>query len=400
VRTPAFLLFAAFLVATSGAPSALAAEASGDAVPFGGLKYVDCVTSPDLDSVNHVRLSKDGEFLYCCAWRVGRVSVYRRDAETGLLSLVQVLASENDDRTGVTSLEISPDGTLAVANGFMRRSVVLLRRNPESGELARLHTVISGENGAQAFVQPIDVCIGPEGRFIYVPDDSYEDPAQGQTGAVHVLAIRNDALEFVETNLGREACFNGIRGMCFHPEGKWGYAFSSRADAVAVVKPDPETGTLEVAQVLRDGQDGVSAIDGVMNGVCSLDGKYLYVASGRFDGDSAVSAYAINGDGTLSLLKEVADGTGGLANFQGGNDLAISPDGWNVYCGATRSGTVGCFSVNPDTGAHECIQVVAESTPRGPVQGAAGVDVSPDGRFVYVAAEFRQSVSIFERQVE
>jgi DNA-binding beta-propeller fold protein YncE len=85
-----------------------------------------------------------------------------------------------------------------------------------------------------------------------------------------------------------------------------------------------------------------------------------------------------------------------LQGFLGGNELAVSPDGLNVYAAATRSGSVASFHRDPESGKLTYLETITDCAEGGP-NGAAGISVSPDNQFVYVATEDKSAVSIFKR---
>jgi len=74
----------------------------------------------------------------------------------------------------------------------------------------------------------------------------------------------------------------------------------------------------------------------------------------------------------------------------------VSPDGRNVYAAATRSASVASFRRDPESGKLTCRATIPDCAEGGP-NGAAGIDISPDSQFVYVATEDKSVISIFER---
>jgi len=132
--------------------------------------------------------------------------------------------------------------------------------------------------------------------------------------------------------------------------------------------------------------------------VCSRDGEFVYTTSGRFDGDSGLSAFRRKATGELQLVGELLADEGDLSKFIGGNRLVLSPDERNIYAVATRSGVVACFSRDLKTGQIKLAQIFGSSPETGPVAGAAGISISPDGKFVYIAAEEPGAISIYRRE--
>ena len=130
----------------------------------------------------------------------------------------------------------------------------------------------------------------------------------------------------------------------------------------------------------------------------SPEGKFVYTSSGRFHGDNSVGVFKFNKDGELSLVQEIVNDEGALRNFVGGNEIAVSPDGRNVYAVASRSGSLACFERDSKTGKLEYLETIVDE--EGRVGAAAGIGISPDGNFVYVAAESSNTVSIFRRDTK
>jgi 6-phosphogluconolactonase (cycloisomerase 2 family) len=129
----------------------------------------------------------------------------------------------------------------------------------------------------------------------------------------------------------------------------------------------------------------------------SADGRSVYVSAGRFEGDNAVSAFRIESDGRVTFLQEFINGAGELRDFEGGNSIAVTPDGRNVYAVATRSGTIASFRRDPATGKLKYLETLNDGGEGAGASGAAGIGISPDGRYVYVATEDKKSLSIFQR---
>ena len=129
----------------------------------------------------------------------------------------------------------------------------------------------------------------------------------------------------------------------------------------------------------------------------SPDGRFVTTCSGRFGGLTSVASFRFQDDGRLTFVQAVKSSTG---KFAGGNQLAVSPDGRSVYAAGTLSGVVACASRNPETGTLTPRGVVPDGGPQGgggKTNSPAGVTISHDGKFVYVATEDKSSISIFRR---
>ncbi len=305
----------------------------------GRLEFVEAQARAELDSVNTSVISPDGKFLYASAWKLATISVFSRDARTGRLESKQT-TTDPENLGGVTGLTLSPDGNVAVAAAFQSRTAVLYLRDRNEGLLGRLDIARDGENGVR-LTFPVVAAFAPDSQGVVILDDA--GPNQDGQGAVASFRVVDGKLVPAGVDEGKDGCYAGVRGAAFHP-----------------------------------------------------DGRFVYVSSGRFQGDDAVSAFRLDDDRHLTFIQEVINGKGELKDFEGGNHLAISPDGLNLYAAATRSGRIACFRRDRDSGRLTLLETIDDGARGGPL-GADAVAVSPDGRFVYAPTEDKRSISVFRR---
>jgi len=145
----------------------------------------------------------------------------------------------------------------------------------------------------------------------------------------------------------------------------------------------------------------------------SPDGRDVYVASfyaglAAFDRDAATGALDQQ-DGAAACFTDPwtsDECTAGRA-LDGAIDVAVSPDGQNVYVAAARDDALAVFDRDPESGAliqkagsAGCVwrRATSESCAGGNgLRSASQVTVSPDGNSVYVAASYDSSVATFSR---
>jgi len=119
-----------------------------------------------------VTCSPDGKFVYTSAGRQGgdnAICVFKKMSD-GTLSLVQEIFDGQEGVTGFiggNELITSPDGESLYALGSRSNSVVVFRRNVETGELTYAQTFydseVAGKDGSAS-----GIGISPDGEYVYV----------------------------------------------------------------------------------------------------------------------------------------------------------------------------------------------------------------------------------------
>jgi 6-phosphogluconolactonase (cycloisomerase 2 family) len=381
------------------APAA-AVEATEPTASSTELRLIESVHRNDLAKVVRTELSGDGKFLYATCWNPGSVVVFARDGQTGKLTHVQTIDNKID-LGGATGLALSPDGRFAVVAAFQSKNVILLRRDPQSGKLEWLE--LAPRKG-QDVEFPVAAKFSPDGKFVCIADDG------GRPGPGGVRVYRLDGERLVDAGMdqGRNHCYRTARSLAFHPDGKTLFVASCHPGALVVADFDRETGGLKIRQILWAARNGgrdfsksdvgeVTGVQGLVDVVPGPDGRFVTTCSGRFRGPTSVASFRYQDDGHLSFVQAVKSYAG---KFVGGNQLAVSPDGRSVYAAGTLSGVVACAGRDPAAGTLTPRGVVPVGGPpasEGATMRPAGVTISHDGKFVYVATEDKSSIAIFRR---
>ena len=368
------------------------------------LMLLEAVERADLAKVTFVTISPDGKFLYArLAGNPGTLIVFARDLETGKLTHVQTFDGQ-PELAGAACVELSPDARLAVVVAFQSRNAILYRRDAESGRLTQLDIAV--RNPAQDMEFPVSAKFSPDGKFVAIADDG----GRSEAGGVRVFRVYGEKLLEAGFDQGRNRCYSGARTVAFHPDGKTLFVTSCRPGALVVTDFDRETGATKVRQTIwapgAGGNDiskpdvgGISGVRGVVHLVVSKKGRFIITCAGRFGGETGLTSFKFGDDGHLSFAHGVKSSG---KNFLGGNTVALSPDERSGFATGTISGVVACARFDPTTGSLVPSGFVPDGGPPGGpgenVMGAAGITVSPDGRFVYVATEDKSAISIFERK--
>lgn len=316
--------------------------------------------------------------------------------------LLYFLQSQTEGSDGVagmilpTKVIVSPDGRHVYAAGFGSGSVVAFRRDGGSGALTFLQTIVTGVGGANGLAGAYAIALSPDGRSLYV--------AAQNDNSVVVFDRDSSAgtLRFRETHRKGQNGVDGLglaKAVKVTSDGRHVYVLGYGDSAVVVFRRDPSNGGLTLAQVLKEGINGIRGIHGATSLDASADGRNVYVISVF---SNALTVFARNPEtGLLTPVEVHTQGTNGIDGLNYAYCVAVSPDDRNVYAVGTNSNAIAVFTRNTATGALTPSEVHTDGI-RG-VDGIAGTKslaVSPDGRYVYVAGRDDNGLGVFRRNPE
>jgi 6-phosphogluconolactonase (cycloisomerase 2 family) len=166
----------------------------------------------------------------------------------------------------------------------------------------------------------------------------------------------------------------GVTAVAVSPDGNHVYAAAQDGDSLARYVRNPD-GSLGFVSMLRDGVGGVDGLDGARDVALSPDGSNVYVVA---DTDDAISVFARDAlTGALTLVQSLrGDQVAFPLDFPG---VVLSPDGAHVY--VVKSNGVLAFARSPLTGSLTFVQHVASGSTRA-------LALSPDGTDVYLGGDF------------
>jgi 6-phosphogluconolactonase (cycloisomerase 2 family) len=353
-------------------------------------------------------LSPDGTNLYVVSSTTDTLAVFARNPGTGALVFLQ----SQKDRTGgveglagVSSVTVSPDGRHVYATAYASGTVTVFRRDADTGVLTFLQVIREAVGGVEGLTGASGITVSPDGKSVYVA---------GQLRETLTVFSRNDATggltylqEFVDNTNGVDG-LNGVEDVIVSPDGRFVYGAGSGEDEVSFFARDLKTGALTYIDRIKNARQGVQGLNGVTALAISYDGQYLYTTGTVNSGDNRGAVAVFKRDiatGGLTFVQVMQDGTGGVTGLAGASGLVLSPDGGHVYVsaqggdpggGLPLAGTLADFRRDPVTGRLSLQQVLAEDVQvvKGLAEAAA-VTVSPDGKWIYVAAYKDKAISIF-----
>jgi 6-phosphogluconolactonase (cycloisomerase 2 family) len=353
-------------------------------------------------------LSPDGTSLYVASSNAGTLSVFGRDPGTGALSFLQLQAEGAggvEGLSGVSSVTVSPDGRHVYATAYASGTVTVFRRDAGTGMLTFLQVIREHAGAVEGLTGASGITVSPDGKSVYVA---------GQLRETLTVFSRNDATgglthfqEFVDNMNGVDG-LNSVVDVIVSPDGRFVYAAGSGEDEVPFFARDLKTGALTYIDRIKNARQGVQGINGVTALAISSDGQYLYATGTVNSGDNRGTVAVFKRDivkGGLTFVQVMQDGTGGVNGLAGASGLALSPDGGHVYVsaqggdpggGLPLAGTLTDFRRDPVTGQLSLQQVLQEGVQAiSGLAGASAVTVSPDGKWIYVTAHKDKAISIF-----
>ncbi|WP_372895217.1 beta-propeller fold lactonase family protein, partial [Stieleria sp.] len=179
-------------------------------------------------------------------------------------------------------------------------------------------------------------------------------------------------------------------GVTTSPDGNYLYVASYNDDSVTVFARTAATEQLTVVQQVVENIGGVAGLLGAQSIAISEDGESLYVASSI--GDSLVMFDRDPSDGTIAYLGRLRDGFSGADGLNNAVSVQISKDGRHVYVAAIDDSSVAVFTRDASTGLLTFAQKLTANT-----AGAFAVEISPDQRHVYVSGQVQSGVTVYDR---
>lgn len=174
------------------------------------------------------------------------------------------------------------------------------------------------------------------------------------------------------------------------PDGKFLYVPCQASNSLLWFSRNTSNGKIAYVGKLVDGVNGADGLGTARNVDLSPDGKFLYLASSS---DNAVSAYARDTvTGNLTRVSLIKQGDGGADGVEDAYWVEVSPDGKFVYVSSQSLGGISWFSRNEQTGA-----ITYTGCIKGVVSGSRGLAMHPTGKWIFACASWGNLVVWFNR---
>jgi CSLREA domain-containing protein len=277
-----------------------------------------------------IAVSPDGQHIYVAATNSNAIFIVRRHA-SGAVSYVAT-ATSNTNLAGVLQLAVSADGTHLYAVSHTSNTngrIAVYQRNPQTGLLS-FKQVLS-HNTLQAWPGcPVVTVLGmggaaglalsPAGDHLYVASSGSNALARFRRNADGSLCY----LGRTQAGLGGVVGLEGAWDVTVTPDGKYVYATAVIADAVTAFERNPLNGALTQRQLIVPNLAGLPALDGALGLALSPDGRSLHVAA--LVDDAIVTLPAANPQPSLDSLLPASATAGSQSLTLAVRGNAFAPD--------------------------------------------------------------------------
>jgi DNA-binding beta-propeller fold protein YncE len=388
-----------------------------------------------------VAVSPDGRNVYVAAFDSDAIATFSRNPKSGALTqpkgaagCISAKGSAGCAKVaafdGPNSVAVSPDGRNVYATARDSSTLLSFARNPKTGALRPIPgaTCLTGIalpvcTPATALIGPDVVAVSPDGRNVYVGAffgsavvAFSRDPS---TGALTQLPGTTACIAETTAGCATGIALGSIEGLAVSPDGASVYAAAASSNALTELARDPSTGALTqlaapnscISNAALTGCTQGRELGGANAVAVAPGGESVYVTS--FLANSVTAFDRTAGSGVLAQ-KEATNACLVFMRSAGCSfgramlapeGLDVSPDGRNVYVASIKTGAIDVLvrnrkgAVRQLPGAAGCLarKQVQGCTLARAVAGVSSVAVSPDGRNVYATANASNAIDVFRR---
>lgn len=399
-------------VAGDNSVSVFARDLSTGAVDYLATYREDENGLSGLEGARAVAFSPEGRHVYVASQfggpNEGTVGVFERDPATGMLTWLQTEPTRGADEFHSYSILASPDGrhvyvSHADFSSFPENDLLAVyERDENTGRLTYAETQVSGIDRPDNRLQFVgSLAMSPDGLHLY--------SASLSGGlAVFVRDPETGGLTFAEAEFEAEngvSCLDEPRSVSLSPDGSHVYVASSSVGSqaeggIVVFWRQQTSGELSFMECLRESDvEGLGSLDAL---TISRDGRRLYAVTTGESGDGEEGEILVlerdQSTGSLTFVEMLVTGAASVGDIGGSFHVLLSPDERFLYT-ASRKANMGVFARDTESGALSFVEAF-RFEPIDDVQGLRvpfAVEVSPDGRDVYVASFSDEAITHFAR---
>ena len=311
-------------------------------------------------------------------------------------SFQQVFVSGSGELSGLkglnSDLAVSPDGQQVFVASAADDALVVLDRDPSTGALA-VQEIQDSTSGASGLDGAAGVAVSSDGRQVFVGG------ANDNALAIFDRDPNTGAIAFREAIADNDEAVNGFSGasrLTVSPNGRQVFVVGKDEPAVAVFDRHPASGTVAFRESFFNNPEGISSLAGAKDIAIGPDGQQVFVTSSS---DSALVVFDRDpSTGTIAFREAFFDDSLGLDGLGQASGIAVSPDNRHVFVASKQDNALTVFDRDPATG-NLAFQASFQDDRNGVdgLQGAVDVAIGTDGQQVFVASELESTNAIFNR---
>jgi 6-phosphogluconolactonase len=335
-RSPDYLVYVGSYTNTGAAKGIYVSEFDSQSAALSTPRLVAESVSP-----NQVWVAPNQRFLYAANWQgstdpipANTISAYAIDRRTGGLTFINSVSSGG---LGPNQVVVDPGGRVAVAVNYRSGSVAAFGLERD-GRIADAFYIDQHEGQPQPpSKQPgpraHGVVFSSDSRFAYVAD----------IGLDRVYSYRLDAVKRtmapIEPPYVGQPAGSGPRRLQLHPNGKFLYLARETDSHVTVFAA--ESGRLKEIQSLSTLPAGYAGNNTTAEILIDQAGRFLYVSN---RGHGSIAVFAIERDGTLSVVEHAPSGGRMPRNF------SLDPTRQYVFSSNQDTEHIAVLRIDPETG--------------------------------------------------
>lgn len=349
------------------------------AEPLGVVQHIEEENIASLYGAEQVVTSNDGRFVYVVSWD-GNISLFSRNADSGELTFVSVL---DTSLTLISDAVMTVDNYLYLAGSIVDtidEGITAYSANVETGGLTFVDSWIDGTD-FDGMKLPLMLDADSNGHYLYA----------GSVNSHSLTVIRksaNGTLSFVELlddeDFGLDVIHVYVTEVAVSPDGAFvavRFRLSNLDDHIALFERDAVEGTLTVADIILDAEEGILGLDASSLSF-SPDSNFLYVGSAN----RAIYAFSIETDSTLALVDTLSEANGSVPEnlLWYPSSLVQSPNGRFLYSSHFPWDAVNTYRRDLSTGELAYLGTNETAESNAVLDNLKYSEISPDGKHLYV----------------
>ncbi|QPQ85353.1 lactonase family protein [Burkholderia gladioli] len=301
----------------------------------GALTLVQLVK--DLVNPSFLALSANGERLYTVHGDLSDISAFKVDKATGGLTFLNKQSTEGKNPV---HLAIDPTGRYIVVSNHIGASLAVLPIAADGSlqpltQLVKLEGPIGPHRVEQKQAKPHFNPFDASGKFVVVPDKGLD--------RVFSFRFENGQLTPAESPFVTTRETAGPRHIAFHPKGAYAYVVNELDSTVTTYRYDMKTGALQPLQILSSLPDTYTGNSRASEIEVDRSGRFVYASNRGYD---SIATYRIDTEtGHLTFLGTTQT-SGRTPRF-----ITSTPDGCFMYALNEDSDSIVAFSINAANGA-------------------------------------------------